>query len=137
MCNVNILLKKLIEPAVMARPSSLSTYLFTIVIFLVVILISTTCEADESKLPKKKNAANLFIFGDSILDAGNNNYINTTTLDQANFWPYGETFFKYPTGRFSDGRLVSDFISEIFIFCKSFCFIFICWLYKSIFWPTN
>ncbi|KAI4355372.1 hypothetical protein L6164_004153 [Bauhinia variegata] len=53
-----------------------------------------------------------FIFGDSFLDAGNNNYINTTALDQANFWPYGETFFKFPTGRFSDGRLISDFIAE-------------------------
>ncbi|CAO2824659.1 unnamed protein product [Amaranthus hypochondriacus] len=54
----------------------------------------------------------LFIFGDSILDVGNNNYINTTTLDQANFWPYGITFFHFPTGRFSDGRLISDFIAE-------------------------
>ncbi|KAI4381022.1 hypothetical protein MLD38_007140 [Melastoma candidum] len=58
------------------------------------------------------SAASLFIFGDSFLDAGNNNYINTTTLDQANFWPYGETFFCFPTGRFSDGRLPSDFIAE-------------------------
>lgn len=99
----------------MARPSSLCSYFFTIVTFLLVVLISTTCEADQSKLPKKKLVASLFIFGDSILDAGNNNYINTTTLDQANFWPYGETFFKYPTGRFSDGRLVSDFMGEVLI----------------------
>lgn len=99
----------------MARPSSLCSYFFTIVTFLVVVLISTTYEADQSKLPKKKHVASLFIFGDSILDAGNNNYINTTTLDQANFWPYGETFFKYPTGRFSDGRLVSDFMGEVLI----------------------
>ncbi|KAL9463601.1 hypothetical protein AB3S75_001418 [Citrus x aurantiifolia] len=96
----------------MARPSSLCSYFFTVVTFLLVVLISTTCEADQSKLPKKKHVASMFIFGDSILDAGNNNYINTTTLDQANFWPYGETFFKYPTGRFSDGRLVSDFMAE-------------------------
>ena len=51
-----------------------------------------------------------FIFGDSFLDAGNNNYINTTALDQANFWPYGISFFHIPTGRFSDGRLISDFL---------------------------
>ncbi|KAB1218298.1 GDSL esterase/lipase 1 [Morella rubra] len=54
----------------------------------------------------------LFTFGDSLLDAGNNNYINTTTAMQANVWPYGETFFKYPTGRPSDGRLIPDFIAE-------------------------
>ncbi|XP_031263613.1 GDSL esterase/lipase 1-like [Pistacia vera] len=61
-------------------------------------------------LPKKHVA--LFVFGDSLFDAGNNNYINTTTHYQANFWPYGESFFKYPTGRFSDGRLIPDFIAE-------------------------
>ncbi|XWS39711.1 hypothetical protein CRYUN_Cryun18bG0078400 [Craigia yunnanensis] len=59
-----------------------------------------------------ENHVALFIFGDSLFDAGNNNYINTTVNYQANFWPYGETFFKYPTGRFSDGRLIPDFIAE-------------------------
>ncbi|XP_018839182.2 GDSL esterase/lipase 1-like [Juglans regia] len=54
----------------------------------------------------------LFIFGDSIIDAGNNNYINTTTVLQANVWPYGESYFKYPSGRASDGRLIPDFIAE-------------------------
>ncbi|CAN0877765.1 GDSL esterase/lipase 5 [Linum grandiflorum] len=61
---------------------------------------------------KQSRAVGFFLFGDSFLDAGNNNYINTTTLDQANFWPYGETFFHFPTGRFSDGRLLSDFIAK-------------------------
>lgn len=92
----------------MARSSSSIFFLFS----LVAILISTSCQAKSSDL-LKNNVAGLFIFGDSFLDAGNNNYINTTTLDQANFWPYGETYFKFPTGRFSDGRLVSDFIGEI------------------------
>ncbi|KAK2987357.1 hypothetical protein RJ640_023658, partial [Escallonia rubra] len=54
----------------------------------------------------------LFVFGDSLFDAGNNNYINSIPALRANFWPYGETFFKYPTGRFSDGRLIPDFIAE-------------------------
>ncbi|KAA0053547.1 GDSL esterase/lipase 5 [Cucumis melo var. makuwa] len=67
-------------------------------------------EVESYSLPE--NHAAFFIFGDSFLDAGNNNYINTTTLDQANFWPYGQTHFRFPTGRFSDGRLVSDFIAE-------------------------
>ncbi|KAL9992159.1 putative GDSL lipase/esterase, lipase, GDSL, active, SGNH hydrolase superfamily [Helianthus debilis subsp. tardiflorus] len=57
-------------------------------------------------------AAALFLFGDSIFDAGNNNYINTTTLDQANFPPYGQTYFHFPTGRFSDGRIIPDFICK-------------------------
>ena len=58
-------------------------------------------------------AAALFIFGDSFFDSDNNNYINTTTLDHANFWLYGETYFKFPTERFCDGRLISDFIGKI------------------------
>ncbi|KAF8027486.1 hypothetical protein BT93_E0404 [Corymbia citriodora subsp. variegata] len=54
----------------------------------------------------------LFVFGDSINDAGTNNYINTTVNFRANFFPYGETFFHHPTGRFSNGRLIADFIAE-------------------------
>lgn len=79
------------------------------------------------------NVTALFIFGDSFLDAGNNNYINTSTLDQANFPPYGQTFFGLPTGRFSDGRLISDFIGEkilpfnkkdiLYIYSYYYCYI--------------
>ncbi|KAL4191902.1 hypothetical protein AMTRI_Chr06g169580 [Amborella trichopoda] len=52
-----------------------------------------------------------FIFGDSLVDAGTNNYIHTSKNHQANFLPYGEnSFFAEPTGRFSDGRITPDFI---------------------------
>ncbi|KAF3952618.1 hypothetical protein ACB098_11G157800 [Castanea mollissima] len=73
------------------------------------IIIPTKCFGNIC-LPKDHVA--LFIFGDSIVDVGNNNYINTTTYLQSNFWPYGESFFKYPTGRASNGRLIPDFIAE-------------------------
>ncbi|XP_030523858.1 GDSL esterase/lipase 5-like [Rhodamnia argentea] len=60
-----------------------------------------------------KDAA-LFIFGDSLNDAGTNAYLylNTTVVSRSNFPPYGETFFHHPTGRYSDGRLIVDFIAE-------------------------
>ncbi|OMO65984.1 Lipase, GDSL [Corchorus olitorius] len=90
----------------MARQS----FLF-LIFFLHVSLIATCCRAENTQ-KHAKTAVPLFVFGDSILDAGNNNYINTSTLDQANFWPYGETYFKFPTGRFSDGRVISDFIAK-------------------------
>nr|XP_004242242.1 GDSL esterase/lipase 5-like [Solanum lycopersicum] len=61
---------------------------------------------------KRSHQAALFVFGDSLFDAGNNNYINTTASFQANYFPYGESFFKYPTGRNSNGRLIPDFIAE-------------------------
>ncbi|KAJ7942461.1 GDSL esterase/lipase [Quillaja saponaria] len=89
---------------VMARLSSLFLIFF-------LGLVSKSFGLSVSKHSSKLHAP-FFIFGDSIFDAGNNNYISTTTLDQANFWPYGETYFKFPTGRFSDGRLISDFIAE-------------------------
>ncbi|PIN11590.1 hypothetical protein CDL12_15806 [Handroanthus impetiginosus] len=54
-----------------------------------------------------------FIFGDSTVDPGNNNYIETIPENQANYKPYGQNgFFKDPTGRFSDGRIIVDFLAE-------------------------
>ena len=51
----------------------------------------------------------LLVFGDSIVDSGNNNYI--PTLAKANFPPYGRDFIDHkPTGHFSNGKLSTDFI---------------------------
>ncbi|KAK4774095.1 hypothetical protein SAY87_029114 [Trapa incisa] len=96
--------------------SSLSFLQLNLFIFLLVLSPSSSLTPKPRPPPPPLGhgppAPALFIFGDSFFDVGNNNYIDTTTLDQANFWPYGETFFHYPTGRFSDGRLVPDFIAE-------------------------
>lgn len=70
----------------------------------------------RSSPPLLEKHVAFFIFGDSLVDAGNNSYINTTTNFQANFVPYGETFFKYPTGRFSDGRIIPDFTGMHYIY---------------------
>lgn len=56
----------------------------------------------------------LFIFGDSVVDAGNNN--NIKTIVKANFPPYGRDFLNHtPTGRFCNGKLASDFTGNIFL----------------------
>ncbi|KAJ9691832.1 hypothetical protein PVL29_011108 [Vitis rotundifolia] len=89
--------------------ASLSFQIIHVLVFCACILIPTSSQSHPHQ-PEKHVA--LFIFGDSFFDAGNNIYINTTTDYQRNFWPYGETFFDYPTGRASDGRLVPDFIAE-------------------------
>ncbi|RID67357.1 hypothetical protein BRARA_D02441 [Brassica rapa] len=53
----------------------------------------------------------LYAFGDSTVDSGNNNYI--PTLFQSNHPPYGRSFpAKLSTGRFSDGKLATDFIAS-------------------------
>ncbi|KAK1390036.1 GDSL-motif lipase/hydrolase 6 [Heracleum sosnowskyi] len=57
------------------------------------------------------NVQAVFIFGDSLFDAGNNHYNNNCSA-QADFPPYGSTYFHHPTGRFTNGRTVADFISQ-------------------------
>ncbi|MED6200116.1 hypothetical protein PIB30_082100 [Stylosanthes scabra] len=53
----------------------------------------------------------LFAFGDSILDTGNNN--NLLTLTKSNFPRNGRNFIVgQPTGRFSDGKVLSDVIAD-------------------------
>jgi len=84
------------------------TFSFCSLVFLASYGISCCLSLGDVCQPKEHAA--LFVFGDSLFDVGNNNYINTTADNQANYSPYGETFFKYPTGRFSDGRVLPDFI---------------------------
>ncbi|KAE8660284.1 GDSL-like Lipase/Acylhydrolase superfamily protein, putative isoform 2 [Hibiscus syriacus] len=49
-----------------------------------------------------------FIFGDSLSDSGNNNKLLTSA--KVNYPPYGFDFPQGPTGRFTDGRTIHDFI---------------------------
>ncbi|PWA59366.1 Lipase, GDSL [Artemisia annua] len=51
----------------------------------------------------------LFIFGDSIFDPSNNHFVKNCTI-QGNFTPYGSSYFLHPTGRFTNGRTIADFI---------------------------
>jgi len=54
----------------------------------------------------------LILFGDSTTDAGNNNFLDT--IAKSNFPPYGRDFdTKSATGRFTDGRLVGDFVGTL------------------------
>ncbi|KAG6605294.1 GDSL esterase/lipase 1, partial [Cucurbita argyrosperma subsp. sororia] len=84
-------------------------FFFFFILFAFQTASPTFPEASTIPLP---NCFAFFLFGDSYVDAGNNNYINTTADFQANFPPYGETFFHLPTGRFTDGRTIPDFLAE-------------------------
>ncbi|KAL3573760.1 hypothetical protein D5086_024373 [Populus alba] len=57
------------------------------------------------------DARAFLVFGDSLVDSGNNNYLATTA--RADSYPYG---IDYPThratGRFSNGLNIPDLISE-------------------------
>ncbi|XP_042477636.1 GDSL esterase/lipase 7-like [Macadamia integrifolia] len=52
----------------------------------------------------------LYIFGDSLSDSGNNNFLQT--LAKVNYTPYGIDFPDGPTGRFTNGKTFVDFISQ-------------------------
>ncbi|CAM0950713.1 unnamed protein product [Alopecurus aequalis] len=69
------------------------------------ILLSSSRTTTAGKVPA------IIVFGDSTVDPGNNDYI--PTIVRANFPPYGRDFDGgVATGRFSNGRLITDFLSE-------------------------
>ncbi|XP_072974762.1 GDSL esterase/lipase At5g33370-like isoform X1 [Typha angustifolia] len=62
-------------------------------------------------LPISDAARTFFVFGDSLVDNGNNNYL--ATWARADHPPYGVDFpTQRPTGRFSNGLNIPDIISE-------------------------
>lgn len=66
------------------------------------------CQMQESQVP------GFFIFGDSLVDNGNNNGI--LTLARANYRPYGIDFPQGTTGRFTNGITLVDAIGNFHYF---------------------
>ncbi|KAF8389887.1 hypothetical protein HHK36_024405 [Tetracentron sinense] len=52
----------------------------------------------------------LYIFGDSLVDSGNNNLLNTEV--KVNYNPYGIDFPGGATGRFTNGKTAADFTGQ-------------------------
>ncbi|KAH8509193.1 hypothetical protein H0E87_011093 [Populus deltoides] len=77
-----------------------------LILFLIQILILLVPEC-SAKVPA------IIVFGDSSVDSGNNNFI--PTIAKSNFAPYGRDFpGGSATGRFCNGRLPPDFLSQAF-----------------------
>lgn len=80
---------------------SCSTLWFLVVI---VVTVSNTASVAEARA--------FFVFGDSLVDNGNNDYLATTA--RADNYPYGIDYPTHrPTGRFSNGLNIPDLISMI------------------------
>lgn len=62
----------------------------------------------------------MFIFGDSLIDNGNNN--NLPSFAKANYFPYGIDFNGGPTGRFNNGYTMVDEIGHLHLHTLSFFF---------------
>ncbi|XWS36527.1 hypothetical protein CRYUN_Cryun20dG0092400 [Craigia yunnanensis] len=74
----------------------------TIIVPLVAVMVTVSPQAE---------ARAFFVFGDSLVDNGNNNYLATTA--RADSPPYGIDYPNHrPTGRFSNGLNLPDIISE-------------------------
>lgn len=74
--------------------------------------------AQNHLIPKHGPKPMLFVFGDSYADTGNIRKSLSSSWKQ----PYGLTFPGKPAGRFSDGRVLTDYIGKSF---KSFICIII------------
>ncbi|CAJ2646633.1 unnamed protein product [Trifolium pratense] len=87
--------------------------LFVNLFSLTTILIYLHC-GNAVNLPNNETVPAVFVFGDSVVDSGNNNYINT--MVRCDFLPYGQDFGSgnHPTGRFSNGLVPSDIIASKF-----------------------
>jgi len=73
------------------------------------VLIRRVCCAADAPAAAPANQTRppaLFVFGDSLIDSGNNN--NLASLAKANYFPYGIDFAAGPTGRFCNGYTIVD-----------------------------
>ncbi|XP_052199858.1 GDSL esterase/lipase At5g03610-like isoform X2 [Diospyros lotus] len=86
------------------------TFLIYFGLFLLSTISSSVSEAAREKQHRRQRlgAVKLFVFGDSYADTGN------CPKPSAASWkePYGFTFPGTPAGRFSDGRVLTDYIAS-------------------------
>ncbi|XP_030488300.2 GDSL esterase/lipase At1g71250 isoform X2 [Cannabis sativa] len=99
----------------MALSLSSSSILILFLITISLFPYSSKCNNNNNFDDKNKNKMlimkGMFVFGSSLVDNGNNNFINNS-LAKANYLPYGLDFPLGPSGRFTNGKNVIDLIGE-------------------------
>lgn len=78
-------------------------------LFLVINISSTLFHPTHGGVLPPSPPPAIFVFGDSYVDAGNNNFLQTSS--KANYTPYGIDF-GFPTGRSPNRKLVVDFVGK-------------------------
>nr|GEZ67076.1 GDSL esterase/lipase At5g03820-like [Tanacetum cinerariifolium] len=92
----------ILETSILCNARSIGTPRLVILQCAVVLVLLIKINADDPIVPA------LCIFGDSVMDVGNNNN-RLSTLLRANFLPYGRDFVTHtPTGRFCNGKIAVD-----------------------------
>ncbi|XP_027330095.1 GDSL esterase/lipase EXL3-like [Abrus precatorius] len=96
----------------LSSSSSANDFLTSSLLRFTVSLLFVCCKTKGLLiLPPNVTVPAVFVFGDSVVDTGNNN--NRRTFARSNFPPYGKDFEGgIPTGRFSNGKVPSDLIVE-------------------------
>jgi len=80
------------------------TFFYVLITFLL-SLASSTISYHPKQIPA------IYVFGDSLVDSGNNNYLPIQS--NAKFPPYGIDFCGgKPTGRYTNGKTVVDYLGE-------------------------
>ncbi|KAJ9136090.1 hypothetical protein P3X46_033202 [Hevea brasiliensis] len=89
---------------------------YLLLLCLLIVSLSTFFAEEIEALPSPRalnhnSVTAVLVFGDSTVDSGNNNFVKT--IFKGNFPPYGKDFPNHePTGRFTNGRLATDFIAS-------------------------
>ncbi|KAK9162035.1 hypothetical protein Syun_002937 [Stephania yunnanensis] len=92
--------------------SSNSSSVAVLVVALALLFLSTkVCSQGGPQVPQGPLVPCFYVFGDSLVDNGNNNGI--LTLARANYMPYGIDFPQGVTGRFTNGRTIVDGLAQL------------------------
>ncbi|KAG8378567.1 hypothetical protein BUALT_Bualt08G0150300 [Buddleja alternifolia] len=77
---------------------------------LVALVVNAVCSSTNSTSSGSTaaQATAMFVFGDSLVDNGNNNFLNS--IAKSNYYPYGVDSNRGPTGRFSNGNNFVDYL---------------------------
>ncbi|PON93932.1 Lipase [Trema orientale] len=88
-----------------------SSYLPILLFFSLAIFVLSNPTWALIKLPPNVTVPAVIVFGDSIMDTGNNNHLKSVI--KCDFPPYGQDFKdRKPTGRFGNGKVPSDLLVE-------------------------
>ena len=108
------------------------------VILLIMISLAFVAKADHDDDRNKRDLLGVFIFGDSEVDAGNNNYF--FTLAKGNNRPNGIDFKPSggnPTGRYTNGRTPPDIIGRTCVKFSSPFFFFSFFMHINLTYKEN
>lgn len=88
--------------------------MFGVTNFLAILVVTLVAATTAAAQPPPQRPRAFFVFGDSLVDNGNNNFLLTPA--RADLPPYGiDSPTHTPSGRFSNGLNVPDLISMLII----------------------